>query len=169
MTNVMHMFVIYLSIYFCLTCFGLYLSPSSETGAQLRQWFKPAGYGALCGHTISFQNAWCLRHLKFVQNFVGLRYCIYTSLSWNKATHVYADWQSSRNALSPMFSNWRRILHTVSIKRCCLIYSSDYQPGVRAPPQVRTRTFRGKRNKKNNGGKRPLLGYLFTVKNINLK
>jgi hypothetical protein len=40
MTNVMHKFLIYLSIYFCLTCFGLSLSPSSEAGVQIRQWFK---------------------------------------------------------------------------------------------------------------------------------
>jgi hypothetical protein len=34
-TNVMHTFLIYLSIYFCLTCFGLSFNPSSEAGAQL--------------------------------------------------------------------------------------------------------------------------------------
>jgi hypothetical protein len=45
MTKVMHKFLIYLSIYFCLTRFGLSFSPSSEAGVQLRQWFKPAGYG----------------------------------------------------------------------------------------------------------------------------
>jgi hypothetical protein len=45
MTNVMHKFLIYLSIYFCLTCFGLSFSPSSEAGVQIRQWFKSAGYG----------------------------------------------------------------------------------------------------------------------------
>jgi hypothetical protein len=45
MTNVMHKFLIYLSIYFCLTCFGLSFSPSSEAGVQLHQWFKSAGYG----------------------------------------------------------------------------------------------------------------------------
>jgi hypothetical protein len=45
MTNVMHKFLIYLSIYFCLTCFGLSFSPSSEAGVQFRQWFKFAGYG----------------------------------------------------------------------------------------------------------------------------
>jgi hypothetical protein len=44
MTNVMHKFLIYLSIYFCLTSFGLSISPSSEAGVQLRQWFKSAGY-----------------------------------------------------------------------------------------------------------------------------
>jgi hypothetical protein len=37
--------LIYLSIYFCLTCFGLSFSPSSEAGVQLRQWFKSPGYG----------------------------------------------------------------------------------------------------------------------------
>jgi hypothetical protein len=37
--------VFYLSIYYCLTCFGLSFSPSSETGVQLRQWFKTLGYG----------------------------------------------------------------------------------------------------------------------------
>jgi preprotein translocase subunit SecG len=45
MTNVMHKFLIYLSIYFCLTCFGLSFTPSSEAGAQHRQWFKSPGYG----------------------------------------------------------------------------------------------------------------------------
>jgi hypothetical protein len=45
MTKVMHKFLIYLSIYFCLTCFGFSFSPSSEEGVQLRRWFKSAGYG----------------------------------------------------------------------------------------------------------------------------
>jgi hypothetical protein len=44
MTNVMHKFLIYLSIYFCLTCFGLSFSPSSEADVQFWQWFKSAGY-----------------------------------------------------------------------------------------------------------------------------
>jgi hypothetical protein len=46
MANVMHKFLICLSIYFCLTCFWLSFSPSSEAGVQLRQWFKSPGYGA---------------------------------------------------------------------------------------------------------------------------
>jgi hypothetical protein len=41
----MHKFLIYLSIYFCLTCFGLSISPSSEADMQLQQWFKSPGYG----------------------------------------------------------------------------------------------------------------------------
>jgi hypothetical protein len=41
----MHKFLIYLSIYFRLTCFGLSFSPSSEAGVQLRQWFWSPGYG----------------------------------------------------------------------------------------------------------------------------
>jgi hypothetical protein len=45
MSNVMHKFLINLSIYFCLTCFGHSFSPSSEAGVHLRQWFKSAGYG----------------------------------------------------------------------------------------------------------------------------
>jgi hypothetical protein len=45
MTNAMYKFLICLSIYFCLTCFGLYFRPSSEAGVQLRQRFKSAGYG----------------------------------------------------------------------------------------------------------------------------
>jgi hypothetical protein len=44
MANIRHKFLTYLSIYFCLTCFGLSLSPSSEAGVEIRQWFKPAGY-----------------------------------------------------------------------------------------------------------------------------
>jgi hypothetical protein len=38
MTNVMHKFLIYLSIYFCLTCFGLSFSPSSKAGVQYKQY-----------------------------------------------------------------------------------------------------------------------------------
>jgi hypothetical protein len=45
MNNVMSKFVIYLSIYFYLTCFGFYFSQSSEEGVHLRQLFKSAGYG----------------------------------------------------------------------------------------------------------------------------
>jgi hypothetical protein len=30
---------------FCLTCFELSFSSSSEAGVQLQQWFKAAGYG----------------------------------------------------------------------------------------------------------------------------
>jgi hypothetical protein len=35
----------HLSIYFCLICFGLSSSSTSEAGVQLRQWFKSPGYG----------------------------------------------------------------------------------------------------------------------------
>jgi hypothetical protein len=45
MTNVMHKFLIYLSVYFCLICFGLSISPSSEEGVQIRQGFKSPGDG----------------------------------------------------------------------------------------------------------------------------
>jgi hypothetical protein len=37
MTNVMHNFLIYLPIYFCLICFGLSVSPPSEVAVQFRQ------------------------------------------------------------------------------------------------------------------------------------
>jgi hypothetical protein len=37
----------YLSIYFCLTCFGFSFSPSSEEGVQFRLWFKSPGYGVI--------------------------------------------------------------------------------------------------------------------------
>jgi hypothetical protein len=37
MTNVMHKFLINLSLYFCLTCFGFSLSPSSEAGVQIQR------------------------------------------------------------------------------------------------------------------------------------
>jgi hypothetical protein len=78
MTNVMHKFLIYLSVYSCLTCFGLSFSLSSEAGVQIRQWFMPPGYGIsvrtltsypadlnlhYVGHyTVSFQNARSLQH-----------------------------------------------------------------------------------------------------------
>jgi hypothetical protein len=45
MTNVMHKLLIYLSICFCITCFGVAFSPSSEAGVQIRRWFKSTGYG----------------------------------------------------------------------------------------------------------------------------
>jgi hypothetical protein len=41
----MHNFLIYLSIYFCLTYFRLSFSPSSEAGVHLRQWFNSREYG----------------------------------------------------------------------------------------------------------------------------
>jgi hypothetical protein len=43
--NAQFLNVFYLSIYFCLTCFGLSFSPYSEAGVQLRHWFKSLGYG----------------------------------------------------------------------------------------------------------------------------
>jgi hypothetical protein len=45
MIKVMQEFLIYLSIYFCLTCSGLTFSLSSEAGVQIRQCFKSPGYG----------------------------------------------------------------------------------------------------------------------------
>jgi hypothetical protein len=44
MTNGMHKFLIYLSVFFCLTCFELSFSSSSELSVQLRQWFKSRWY-----------------------------------------------------------------------------------------------------------------------------
>jgi hypothetical protein len=38
-TNIMQMFLIYISLYFYLICFGLSFSPCSEAGLQLRQFF----------------------------------------------------------------------------------------------------------------------------------
>jgi hypothetical protein len=43
MTYVMHKFLMYFTIYFFLTCFGLSFSTSSEAGVQLREWFKSPG------------------------------------------------------------------------------------------------------------------------------
>jgi hypothetical protein len=43
MTNVMHKFLI-LAIYFSLTCFRLFFSPSSDAGIQFWQWFNPPEY-----------------------------------------------------------------------------------------------------------------------------
>jgi hypothetical protein len=45
MNNVMLKFLNYLSTYFCPTCFGISLSPYSEAGVKLRQWFEFPGYG----------------------------------------------------------------------------------------------------------------------------
>jgi hypothetical protein len=50
----MHKFLIYPSIYFCLTCFGFSFSPSSEAGVQIRQWFKSPGYGVSAQATAEF-------------------------------------------------------------------------------------------------------------------
>jgi hypothetical protein len=60
MTNVMHKFLIYLSIYFWLTCFGLTFSPSSEAGVQLRQWFKSPGCGVSTLALTPYPGALCL-------------------------------------------------------------------------------------------------------------
>jgi hypothetical protein len=68
----MHKFLIYLSIYFCLTCFGLSFSPSSEAGVQLRQWFKSPGYGVSArvltpypGNLHAYYVSWLLPGLEF--------------------------------------------------------------------------------------------------------
>jgi hypothetical protein len=45
-TSVMRKFLKFIHVfYFCLICFGLSISPSSEAGVQIRQWIKSAGYG----------------------------------------------------------------------------------------------------------------------------
>jgi hypothetical protein len=62
----MHKFLIYLSVYFCLTYFRLSFSPSSETGVQFWQWFKSPGYGVSAPHVSGF----LLAHLqRQVYNF----------------------------------------------------------------------------------------------------
>jgi hypothetical protein len=50
MIKVMHKFLIYLSIYFCLTGFGLSLSPSSEAGVQFRQFRALTPYHGALNH-----------------------------------------------------------------------------------------------------------------------
>jgi hypothetical protein len=62
LTNVMHKFLIYLSVYFCLTCFGLSFSTSSEAGVQFRQWFKFPVYGVclLAGIELNCCWVWCV-------------------------------------------------------------------------------------------------------------
>jgi hypothetical protein len=54
MNEVMNVFLIYLSIYFCLAGFGLSFSPSPEAAVQFRQSFKPAGYGVSARALISY-------------------------------------------------------------------------------------------------------------------
>jgi hypothetical protein len=53
----MQKFLINLSIYFSLTCFGFSFSPSSETGVQLWPWFKSFGYSvSVRALTLFFRN-----------------------------------------------------------------------------------------------------------------
>jgi hypothetical protein len=61
MTNEMHRFFIYLSIYFCLICFGLSFSPFSEADVLFRQWFKYAGYGVSARALTLFTGDWVAR------------------------------------------------------------------------------------------------------------
>jgi hypothetical protein len=49
MTNVMHTFLIYVSIYFCLKFFGLSFSPSSGAGVQF-SWVWCNGGGLVISH-----------------------------------------------------------------------------------------------------------------------
>jgi preprotein translocase subunit SecG len=44
MTKVLHKFLIYLTICFCLKCLGLSFSQSSVAGVQFCQWFNPPEY-----------------------------------------------------------------------------------------------------------------------------
>jgi hypothetical protein len=63
----MRKFLINLSIYFCLKCFGLSISPSSEAGVQLRQWFKTPGYGVSALRiTFLLYNFKLIGHLSFL-------------------------------------------------------------------------------------------------------
>jgi hypothetical protein len=56
----MHRFLINLSIYLCLTCFGLSFSPSSEADVKFRQWLMSPGYGvsarALTPYPVNFNH-----------------------------------------------------------------------------------------------------------------
>jgi hypothetical protein len=55
MNNLMHKFLIYLSINFCFLCFGLSFSQSSEAGVQLRQLFESLGYNVSAGALTPYQ------------------------------------------------------------------------------------------------------------------
>jgi hypothetical protein len=61
--NVMHKFLIYLAIYFCLTYFTLSFSPSSEAGVQLQQWFKSRGYDVSARALTPCALSWSLYNL----------------------------------------------------------------------------------------------------------
>jgi hypothetical protein len=58
MPNVMHGFLIYPSIHFCLTCFGLSFSPSSEagvnsgSGSSLLVWGRAEAYRRIWWETL---------------------------------------------------------------------------------------------------------------------
>jgi hypothetical protein len=78
----MHKFLIYLSIYFCLTCFGLSFSPSSEAGLQIREWFKSPGYGASA--RALHQLVYYVGHYK---NFIPKR----TVLGWLNLKHFLVE------------------------------------------------------------------------------
>jgi hypothetical protein len=56
----MHKYLIYLPIWFCLTCFGLSFNPSSGAGVQRGQWFKSPGYHVSARALIAYpgRNSW---------------------------------------------------------------------------------------------------------------
>jgi hypothetical protein len=92
MTNVMHKFLIYLSIYFRLTCFGLSFNPSSEAGVQFgsgsgllgmvsapERWHHTQQTVHYVGHyTTSSQIARSLQHKMYVHLFTCL--FVYSSI-----------------------------------------------------------------------------------------
>jgi hypothetical protein len=64
--------LIYLSIYFCLTCFGLSVSPSSETGVQIRQWFTSPGYGVSATPLLDYKLFVCITSFWFDLSLIFL-------------------------------------------------------------------------------------------------
>jgi hypothetical protein len=68
----MQKILIYLSINFCFTCFGLPFSPSSEAAVQLRQLFKSPGYGV---------SAWALKLLSERFSRLVRKYAAFGTLS----------------------------------------------------------------------------------------
>jgi hypothetical protein len=117
MTNLLNKFLIYLSIYFCLTCFGLSVSPSSETRVQLRQWFNSPGYGVsaraltpyLClvtGYDIGDEVGFVCGLFEFPADRNAMGLLVVAQQSWHKfcrnESHVQIVRQNSLNGPVPM-------------------------------------------------------------------
>jgi hypothetical protein len=119
----MHKFLIYLSICFCLTCFGLSFSPSSEAGVQIRQWFCRILVMVFSSNTLSVTQKqknlltpWRtvllekLTGLQLVKKFLAFYGTRTFITAFTSARHLSLSWTFSIQSITPHPTYLRSIL-----------------------------------------------------------
>jgi hypothetical protein len=128
MTNVTHKFLIYLSIYFYLTCFWLSFSPSSEEGIQFRQRFKSPGYGVSARALTPYpgRSKW-INKLKTC----ALRWSLYNFSSKENAQVAIIEWYCLKqlfcDAIRKLTSRWQHVppRSEICCSSSCLVFGLE--------------------------------------------